>query len=388
MDGKIIITKLYNHTITSYFDSTGEITEISCEKESKESILNNIYIGRVKDIAKNINAAFVEFEKGSVGYLPLEKCKKKIKEGDCLLVQIEKDNVKSKFPVISSDFSLTGKYVVLITENNNLHYSSKIKDKKTLDRLAVIGEKYSSKDYGLIFRTNSKSAQNEEIENEINNLINIKNEILSKEKHLKEFSVVYKSPKLYIKEIIDSYDQNISEIVTDKIDIYKEVKEYLEECDIKTLEKLKFYNDELLPLNKLYSIEKNLKDSLKSKVWLRSGAYLVIQPTEALVVIDVNSGKNTNKKSKREQFLNINKESAKEIARQLRLRNLSGIIIVDFINMEYEEDKKELLSELEFHLKKDHIKTSLVGMTKLNLVEITRKKIKKPLYEQINEIII
>ena len=160
-----------------------------------------------------------------------------------------------------------------------------------------------------------------------------------------------------------------------------EVKDYLQKEQPEDIEKLRLYYDKLLPLHKLYSIEKRLEDALKEYVWMKSGSYLVIQPTEALTVIDVNTGKNISKKKDDETYLKINLEAAREAAKQIRLRNLSGIIIVDFINMNKKEYTEQLLSEFESLLKRDPIATTLVDMTKLQLVEVTRKKVRKPLHE-------
>lgn len=384
MDGKILITKLNDLTVTSYLDSKDEVIELSCETEKQESYLNNIYVGRVKNIVKNINAAFIEFSKDKVGYFSLERFQGKIREGDNIVVQVLKDNIKTKFPVLTNNINLTGKYVVLITENSEVHFSSKIKGKETTERLKNLVSQYTCPDFGFIIRTNAGTAAEEEIIREILNLIELYREIQHNSQYRTVYSLLYKAPNDYIREIMNSYDQNISEIITDLPVVYEDIKDYLNEFNPLNLSKLRFYEDELLPLNKLYNIEKAINDATRSRVWLKSGAYLIIQPTEALTVVDVNSGKNVDKKSKREQFLNINLEAAKEIAKQLRLRNISGIIIVDFINLETESDKKKLLSTFETYLKEDHIKTVLVGMTKLNLVELTRKKIKKPLFEQIN----
>ena len=147
------------------------------------------------------------------------------------------------------------------------------------------------------------------------------------------------------------------------------------------MEKLRLYEDKILPLHKLYGIEAHLDNALRERVWLKSGAYLVIQPTEALTVIDVNTGKCISKKKDDEAYLKINLEAAKEAARQIRLRNLSGIILVDFINLSKEEYMDELLRVFRQELQKDPIATSLVDVTKLQLVEVTRKKVRKPLHE-------
>ena len=383
-NGKIVITHFNNAIITSLLDERNEVIEISCEMAGEERFLNNIYVGRVKNIAKNINAAFIEYQKDKVGYFSLEKHKGKLKQGDLVLVQVSKENVKTKFPVLTDTFNITGKNLVLITGNSDIHFSNKIKDKDEVEKIKKIIEPYTNEDFGFIVRTNAINSDMNSLLKELIKLKEIYNEIKIKSGYRVPFSMLYEAPKDYIMEVINSYDQNYSEIVTDVEEIYNEIKKYLIENQKENLDKLKFYNDEMLPLVKLYSVEKALSDATRSRVWLKSGAYLIIQPTEALIVIDVNSGKNVDRKSKREQFLNINLEAAKEIAKQLRLRNLSGIIIVDFINMETEEDKQCLLKSFEYYLKEDNVKTTLVGMTRLNLVELTRKKIKKPLFEQIS----
>ena len=194
--------------------------------------------------------------------------------------------------------------------------------------------------------------------------------------------MLYRGHPAYLSALRDGSKASLEMIVTDQEDIFQEVKEYLSTSQPEDLKLLQKYEDGLLPLAKLYRLETVLKEALGKKVWLKSGAYLVIEPTEALSVIDVNTGKYSGKKVVRETILKVNLEAAEEIGRQLMLRNLSGIIIIDFIDMEAEEDKQCLLQKLEEVLFKDPVKTSLIEMTKLNLVEVTRKKIRKPLYEQ------
>ena len=171
--------------------------------------------------------------------------------------------------------------------------------------------------------------------------------------------------------------------MTDDRILYEELFSYLSEYQPEDLNKLQFYDQEAPSLNSLYGIAGALENALRERVWLKSGGYLVIQPTEALTVIDVNTGKYQGRKKQQDTFLKINKEAATEIARQLRLRNLSGIIIADFIDMEAQEDQKALMDYLASELKHDPVKTTLVDMTALGLVEITRKKTQKSLFEQV-----
>ena len=181
------------------------------------------------------------------------------------------------------------------------------------------------------------------------------------------------------------YADELEEIVTDDKELFETIQIYLEHYGIEA-KKLRFYQDDLLPLCKVYSIEKALKEALSEKVWLKSGGFLVIQQTEAFVSIDVNTGKYSGKKNLADTIRLINLEAAKEIAHQLRLRNLSGIIMVDFIDMDAQEDKTLLMDTLRAAVRPDPVKTTVIDMTPLNLVEMTRKKEKRPLWEQIAQV--
>ena len=175
--------------------------------------------------------------------------------------------------------------------------------------------------------------------------------------------------------------EGLSEIIVEDEELYEDTKQYIQMYQPEDLEKLRLYKDQVLPLYKLYNLEKQMEKALKERVWMKSGAYLVIQPTEALTVIDVNTGKCIDKKKDDEAYLKINKEAAKEVAKQIRLRNLTGIILIDFINLSSKEFTDELLNYFEKELKKDPVATTLVDITKLQLVEVTRKKVRKPLHE-------
>ena len=194
-----------------------------------------------------------------------------------------------------------------------------------------------------------------------------------------------KSRPSYLTSILGTRSENLKEILTDDLELYEQIREFLTEEMPKDVEKLRLYEDCHFPLKALYRLEKGLSDALSARVWLKSGAYLVIEPTEALTVIDVNTGKYTGGKDKQAAVLKINREAAKEIARQLRLRNLSGIILVDFIDMDQAEEKEELLALMRELLKKDPMKAAAVDLTELGLMELTRKKQKKTLMEQAKE---
>ena len=191
------------------------------------------------------------------------------------------------------------------------------------------------------------------------------------------------APPPYIVDLKNIYQEGLTEIVVEDARLYEEIKGYLSEEQPEDMGKLRFYKDKLLPLSKLYSIEARIQNALKEKVWMKSGAYLVIQPTEALTVIDVNTGKCIGKKKDDKVYFKINVEAAKEAAKQIRLRNLSGIILIDFVNLESKDKMEELLEAFRNYLHQDPVQTTLVDMTKLQLVEVTRKKVRKPLDEAL-----
>lgn len=389
---KLVITKLNDKILTTLLENN-EVAELHCvceEKQRKAALLGNIYIGKVKNIVANINAAFIEIVPGtecyySMGENPAPIFTKKIGKkplciGDELLVQVSREAVKTKVPTVASKLELTGKYAVLTYGDRRIGASSKL-PKEEKERLIGIAKNYASDKYGLILRTNAKDVSEEVIRDEIETLIKEYETLVCSAYTRVCFSCMKSAPKQYLTELRNIYQEGLTDIVVEDEELYLEIKEFLEKFQPEDLSKLRFYQDKLLPLHKLYSIEKRVEDALKERVWLKSGAYLVIQPTEALTVIDVNTGKCIDKKRDNRAYLKINMEAAKESARQIRLRNLSGIIIIDFINLSEKEYTEELLQYFEQELKKDPIAATLVDITKLHLVEVTRKKIRKPFHE-------
>lgn len=370
------------------------IVSLDIIRKSK-GILGNIYVGKVKHILKNIQSAFVEIGDGQVCYLSLLEAKNPIfttnkKEGniqcgDEILVQVSREAMKTKEPVVTTNISLTGKYTVLTTGKKYLGISGKMSPKEKEKWKEKLSSFFYEFPFGIIIRTNAKNVSFPIVEEELKKGKKELEQLLSIAKHRTCFSLIKESPKQYLTQVRDLYDQHLEGIITDEPKVYEEINAYLSSYEPENLHKLTFYEDKLLPLSKLYSFETIVKEALSKKIWLKSGGYLVIEQTEALVVIDVNTGKYIGNKNMQDTFLKINREAAKEIARQLRLRNLSGIILIDFIDMEEKEYREILLRELGSHFSKDPIQTTLVDMTVLHLVEVTRKRIRKPLWEQIRE---
>ena len=401
MDNKLVITKKDNMIISASFEGR-DMVQVSVNTSEEDGILGNIYLGKVKNIVKNINAAFIEIAEGRMCYYSMSEnrypimaksmeytreqglTETKVKIGDELIVQVAKEDVKTKAPVVSSNLNFTGKFAALTYGKADVGVSAKILDVKERKRLRNIAKRYISKEYGFIIRTNAAYIPEENIVAEMKKLVEAYENIRAFGIHKNRFSLLYSTPPGYICDIRDSYTENVNEFITDDIELYKHMKDYLETSQPEDLDKLRLYQDNTLNLANLYDIPEKLEGAIHPMVWLKSGGTLVIQPTEALTVIDVNTGKaTTGKKQVQETFLKVNREAAKEIARQIRLRNLSGIIIIDFIDMELKQSKELLMEELQEYLKKDPVKTTLVDMTALGLVEVTRKKVRRPLHEQI-----
>lgn len=381
---KLIVTE-WNAQILTAFMENGKCRSLQIEPKEEQNLLGNIYIGKVKNIVKNINAAFIDLGGGRTGYYSLTEHPgyEKLKPGAELVVQVSRDAVKTKDPVVTSDLNFTGKYLVLTLGKTQLGFSAKIKNTAWKQENRKWLEARKREDYGLIVRTNAEGLTREALETELLQLEKRLERVLTQAPNRTCYSLLESAPPAYIQGIRDSYSDSLEEIVTDVPELYEQMKTYLLEEQSEDQGKLRFYEDKTLPLCKLYSLESALSEALSRRVWLKSGGYLVIEPTEALTVIDVNTGKYTGRKTVEETILKINLEAAVETAHQLCLRNLSGIIIVDFIDMNSEENKRTLLSCLEAELCKDPVKTVLVEMTKLGLVEITRKKVRRPLHEMV-----
>ena len=395
MKRRILIEKSKNK-IRTYLIEDDDIVEIHTsinEEQVPPGKLGDIYIGKVQNIVQNIGAAFIEITKGVNCYFDLKDAenayfthksgKKPLCIGDELVVQISREAVKTKAPTVTSHLSFTGRYAVLTHGNTRIGVSSKI-PRALRDEFKDRLSRMKNEQFGIIIRTNAKGVPFQEVEDEIERLKEEYKKLLNTALSRVAFSRLKSAPPTYISDLKNVYMEGMEEIVIEGKDLYTEIQEYFLTEFPEKVKLLRLYENPDFPLCKLYSTETALEKALKEFVWLKNGGYLIIQPTEALTVIDVNSGKMAVKSKNSAGAMKVNMEAAQEAAKQIRLRNLSGIIIVDFVNLESKEDTGILLKEFRNFLSKDPIPTTLVDMTMLGLVEITRKKVRKPLYEQEN----
>ena len=394
--------------VSALYDENRTMLEVTLSALDEESLLGNLYIGRVENVVKNLNAAFIRISPEQICYYSMDdyknplftkkvSVKKPLVEGEELVVQVTREALKTKEPAVTTNLNFTGKYAVLTTENQRIGISAKL-CKTDRERLKSLAETIEHPDFGLILRTNAKDATDEEILAEIQGLAEEWQNLKETAKHKTCYSCLKKEPPAYLKEIVNLPTSSVNELITDDRNVFLKlcsnfgiteddlwtkgsVSVPIDEVNVTETLTLRYYHDSLLSLSSLYSVKSSVEKAIAEKVWLNSGAYLIIQPTEAMTVIDINTGKNVAKKGVQENFLKINKEAAIEIAHQLRLRNLSGIIIVDFMNLASKEAEAELMSTFRAALKNDPVPTQLIDMTKLGLVEVTRKKVRKSLPE-------
>lgn len=388
---RLVITRWRGRILTALL-TDGVLQELDLEEET--SILGNIYIGKVKNVVKNLNSAFVDFGKECTGYYSLTENPVSIhttphtgalKAGDEIVVQVAKDAVKTKDPVLTANLNFTGKYAVLTAGKPIIGFSAKIADKEWKEALKPQLEALTKGRVGLIIRTNAYQADREVLMREITHLMEEYEKVLADAPFRTCYSLLYQAQAGYIGNLNSCPAGSLEAVVTDDEETYQNLNSYLKAYQPELSGLVHRYSDPLVSLSKLYGLETALEQVCQKRVWLKSGGYLVIEQTEAMVVIDVNTGKYSGKKSQGETIRKINLEAAEEICRQLRLRNLSGIIMVDFIDMKSEEDKSLLMDTLKRCAMKDPVKTTVIDMTPLNLVELTRKKGRRPLAEQIGK---
>lgn len=396
---KLVITEMMIQDVlctVCAFIKDQKVYELRLEPSGKKDILNNIYVGQIEKIASNIQAAFVRIGDSITGYLPLEQCQNAVyaderrtgqplRPGDQLLVQVNRDAMKGKLPALTANLNFSGKYLVLTTGNKKIGFSSKLsrEESSVLNKWLEEERNLEGRGYGIIVRTNAAEASKEEFLHELQLLRKQYEKVAVHGRSRTCFSLLYESEPFYLTAVRDIYTRDLDEIVTDIPKIHEKIYQYLDELQPDKLEILNLYHDKLLPLYKLCSLERAVEEICHEKVWLNSGGFLVIQQTEAFVSIDVNSGKYTSKKKAEEAYRKINLEAAAEISRQIRLRNLSGIILIDFINMQNPDHQDELFHVLQKHLRKDPVKCKAVDITPLHILEMTRQKVRRPVIEDL-----
>ena len=374
---RIIIESLVLSQKTAIVEDD-KLVELLIEENKNNKLVSNIYRGIVKNVKAGLEACFVDIGFEKLAYLPLKK-DSNIKSGMDIMVQINKEAIGTKGAKLSEEISLSGRFLVYIPSNDRITISNRLQDEEERFRLKKLVRSFVGKDCGIIIRTEANGCSKEELENDFNEL---------KEKYdliCKEFKLGI-GPKLLYKEldfsskyIKDNVNEDVEQIVLNDAQKYEEIKNILKCINKDYISKLKLHENE--DIFDLYRIQNQIERSLNKKVWLKSGGYLIIEKTEALTVIDVNTGKFTGSGNREDTVYKTNLEACKEIARQLRLRDIGGIIIIDFIDMIKKKNKENLLKTLNSHMEKDKRKSEVLGMTRLGLVEVARRREKNSISE-------
>ncbi|QNO13598.1 Rne/Rng family ribonuclease [Alkalicella caledoniensis] len=395
MKKEIIISYRENNTRVALVEN-GQLVEFYTEGESNTRSVGNIYKGKVKDILPGMQAAFVDigFNKNAFLYVDdiIRNDEKKeytidqlLKKGQDIMVQVSKEQIGTKGARVTGQLTLPGRHLVLMPYNNYVGISRRIEDEYERERLKDIADSIKDPNMGVIVRTVAVGVSKEELEKDLDLLIGLWNNTLENYSNYQSPSLVYSDLDLVERALRDLFDKQVDHIYIDNPEQYRKISQILKRKSNHLMDKVNLYQSKR-PILFQFGVERDLEKAFQRKVWLKNGSYLVIDQLEALTVIDVNTGKFVGTDNLADTVVQTNLEAVKEICRQIRLRDVSGIIIVDFIDMLRETDKELVLTFLEQEMKKDQTKGQILGITKLGLVELTRKKVRKGIYNSLQQL--
>jgi len=400
----------------------GTVSELYIERSGERSIAGNIYKGRVVRVLPGMQAAFVDIGLAKAAFLyvsdvydnlediekmmagneenkqedelhreeaegswPMEMhIEDRLQEGQEVLVQVAKEPLGSKGARITSHISIPGRHLVLMPTMDHVGISRRIEDESERSRLRELLLQIKPPKYGFIARTAAEGAENDKIKAEMDFMLRLWQTIQKNNEHGRVPSRLYQEPDIILRAVRDLFTQEVDKLIVDSQEEYEKIVEFVETFMPSLRADVKLY-EESEPICDAYGIEMELQRALGRKVWLKSGGYIVIEMTEALTAIDVNTGRYVGKRNLEETILKTNLEAVKEIAYQLRLRNLGGIIIIDFIDMEKEPNREKVFNTLKEALRKDKSKTNILKMSELGLIEMTRKRTKESITRVLRE---
>ena len=381
---EILIDKKEN-VKTIMLVENGILLEKHEEHENQKRLEGNIYLGKVQNVLEGMQSAFIDIgeEKNTLIKLKdvLPKVDEKtsklnledknitdiLKSGQDIVIQIKKDGTLTKGAKVSTHINLPGRFLVILPNSNFITVSQKIEDVEEKQRLIKIIKKVLPENMGAIIRTSAENKTDKELEEDLEKLIEQWKKIISDLEKSKSPKLLYDNQALIRRTILDIIDRNLEKIIVNDKKVYNVISNVLKEFNLKI--ELKENED----LFMIYDLKKQIEEMNRRKIWLKCGGFITIDKTEALTAIDVNTGKFVGKKNIEKTVYQVNKEATVEIAKQLRLRDIGGIIIIDYIDMQEEKNKKEIEKLLIEELKKDRTKCQVEGFTKLNLLEMTRK---------------
>ncbi|MCU1450114.1 MAG: ribonuclease, Rne/Rng family, partial [Acidimicrobiales bacterium] len=389
------------HTHIAVLEGRSLVEHSLATPTGNESIDGNIYFGRVQNVLPGMEAAFVDigtpkngvlyrgdvaFDKADIEGGNKPKIERMLKNGQMITVQVTKNPIAHKGARLTQEVSLAGRFLVMVPGEPDTYGISKRLPDDERKRLRKVLDGIRPNDAGLIVRTAAEGATTEELERDVRRLRNQWEQISELASKAKSAKLLYQEPDLVLRLIREEFTKEYRGIVIDNRALYEETRAYVEAIAPELADRVEFYDteDEGLPIFERFHISEQLLKALDRKVWLPSGGSLIIERTEALTVIDVNTGKNVGKSNLEETVFRNNLEAAEEIARQLRLRDIGGIIVIDFVDMEIKSNRDQTMKVFRDALARDKTRTQAFEMSELGLVEMTRKRISEGLVESFS----
>ncbi|HOX86555.1 MAG TPA: Rne/Rng family ribonuclease [bacterium] len=409
MDKKIIINVSIGETRIAILEDQ-KLVELFFERPENERTLSNIHFGRVAKVVKGMQAAFINIGQKQDAFLHfsdigdnfaqfnsllgLEEAgghrnsssfsDPHLKQGQPILVQVTKEPIASKGARVTTNLTLPGRYLVLLPFAQTIGVSRKITNRRERRRLKELGAKMVQSGFGLVIRTISEHKEEKDLKSDYENLIKSWNEMVRQIEKETPPSLVFKDVGMLSSVVRDLFTADITQMVVDSSKMHRQIVRYLKDVSPQMVDRVELYRKKE-PIFDAYNIENEISKSLARKVWLKSGGYIFFDHTEALTAIDVNSGRFMGRRSHDANSLKINLEAAKEIARLLRLRDIGGIIIIDFIDMIEEKNRKKLQQDFEHELKADRAQYSVAPLSQFGIIEMTRERVRPNLLFTISE---
>lgn len=405
MRREILVSVDFDETRAAILEE-GDLVEFSIERPVHQRVVGNIYKGRVENVLPGMQAAFVDIglDRNSFLYVddavpgkadleeePVETplptrpltIKDVVRPGQEILVQVAKEPIGTKGARVTRHITLPGRFLVLMPNVDYIGVSRRISDEKERERLKQLAAQIKPSGVGLIVRTIAEGAGEQEFTQDVHFLVRLWERISGRSQSAPAPSLVHRDLSLVQRVVRDWFDDSVSQLTIDSKEEYQRAAEIVDLHAPQLKERLKFFTRIDQSLFDFHGVELELEKALKKRVWLKSGGYIVIDQTEALTAIDVNTGKFVGTTNLADTVFKTNLEAAREIARQLRLRDIGGIIIIDFIDMDVPEHRQKVLRTLEEELRRDRTRANVLGLTQLGLVEMTRKKSRQNLDEAL-----
>jgi len=374
----------------------GDIVEHYVTRPEDRSIVGNVYLGKVQNVLPGMEASFIDVGEARNGVLyagevgiageegeEVPRIETVLRSGQPILVQVTKDPMRAKGARLTALVSIAGRHLVLVPNQKSLGVSRRLPDKER-QRLREIAQDIIPPQHGLIIRTAAEGASRRDLERDLERVVETYDEIEKKQKNAKAPALLYEEPELELRIIRDLFNREVQRCIVDDRGLEEKLRDYIRTTTPDLDHRLELYDGDL-PIFEEYRVAEQIRKSLDRRVWLPSGGHLVVDRTEAMTVIDVNTGKFVGKSNLEETVFRTNKEAAVEVSRQLRLRDIGGIIVIDFIDMEDAKNREEVMRVFRGELDRDRTRTQVFDITQLGLVQMTRKNVSAGIVEAFSD---